>query len=280
MNKFAELLDRLAYEPGRNNKLRLIADYLRTTPDPERGFALAALTGALSFQHAKAGVIRALIAERTDPVLFELSYDYVGDLSETVALMWPADPSQKPNATPSLTDVIETLATLGKSQLPAQLARWLDGLDETGRWALLKLVTGALRIGVSARLAKTAAASLGEQGAERDRDHLARARAALHRIVRLARRPRRDADLARSGAVPPGDAGACHRGAGFRRARSRGLYRGVEMGRHPRAGGRRRGRRRPRGDAALFADRRGHLEKLPRSGRRAAPARLDRRRAC
>jgi len=161
MNKFAELLDRLAYEPGRNNKLRLIADYLRNTPDPERGFALAALTGALSFQHAKAGVIRTLIAERTDPVLFELSYDYVGDLSETVALMWPVDPAKRPNAVPSLTDVIETLSTLGKSQLPAQLARWLDGLDETGRWALLKLVTGGLRIGVSARLAKTAAASLG-----------------------------------------------------------------------------------------------------------------------
>ena len=161
MNKFAELLDRLAYEPGRNNKLRLIADFLRTTPDPERGFALAALTGALSFQHAKAGVIRALIAERTDPVLFELSYDYVGDLSETVALMWPADPAKRPNAVASLSEVIETLSTLGKSQLPAQLARWLDGLDETGRWALLKLVTGGLRIGVSARLAKTAAASLG-----------------------------------------------------------------------------------------------------------------------
>ena len=89
MNCFAQLLDRLVYEPGRNNKLRLITDYFRTTADPERGFALAALTGALSFRHAKPGVIRALIAERTDPVLFELSYDYVGDLSETVALMWP-----------------------------------------------------------------------------------------------------------------------------------------------------------------------------------------------
>src|SRR5690242_11327311 len=90
MNKFAELLDRLAYEPGRNAKLRLIADYLRTTADPERGWALAALTGALSFRHAKAGMIRALIMERSDPALFALSYDYVGDLSETVALMWPA----------------------------------------------------------------------------------------------------------------------------------------------------------------------------------------------
>ena len=96
MNRFAELLDRLAYEPARNNKLRLITDYFRSTPDPERGWALAALTGALSFPHAKAGLIRSLIAERTDPVLFELSYDYVGDLSETVALMWPASRAPSP----------------------------------------------------------------------------------------------------------------------------------------------------------------------------------------
>jgi DNA ligase-1 len=163
MNRFAELLDRLSYEPGRNAKLRLIENYLRVTPDPERGWALAALTGALSFKHAKAGMIRALIAERTDPALFALSYDYVGDLSETVALMWPADPQHHPNKPPSLSDVVETLSTLGKAQLPAQIARWLDGLNDTGRWALLKLVTGGMRIGVSARLAKTAAANLGNK---------------------------------------------------------------------------------------------------------------------
>ena len=90
MNRFAELLDRLAYEPGRNNKLRLIVNYFREVEDPDRGYALAALTGALSFKHAKPALIRDLIAARTDPVLFALSYDYVGDLSETVALMWPA----------------------------------------------------------------------------------------------------------------------------------------------------------------------------------------------
>jgi DNA ligase-1 len=163
MNRFAELLDRLAYEHGRNNKLRLMTDYFRTTPDPERGYALAALASALSFQHAKPGMIRTLIAERTDPVLFALSHDYVGDLSETIALMWPADPNHRPNAAPSLSDVVETLSTLGKAQLPAQLARWLDALDETGRWALLKLITGGLRIGVSARLVKTAAAALGDK---------------------------------------------------------------------------------------------------------------------
>ena len=96
MNRFAELLDRLAYEPGRNNKLRLLTAYFREVEDPDRGYALAALTGALSFKHAKPGLIRDLIADRTDPVLFALSYDYVGDLSETVALMWPKAPSQAP----------------------------------------------------------------------------------------------------------------------------------------------------------------------------------------
>jgi len=166
MNRFAELLDRLAYEPGRNAKLRLIVEYLRSTPDPERGWALAALTGMLTFKHAKGGMIRALITERTDPALFALSYDYVGDLSETVALMWPTNPQRKSGSAPTLSEVVQTLSTLGKAQLPAQIARWLDGLDETGRWALLKLVTGGLRIGVSTRLAKTAAATLGGKQAD------------------------------------------------------------------------------------------------------------------
>src|SRR5262249_23437263 len=189
MNRFAELLDRLAYEPGRNNKLRLMTNYFRSSPDPERGFALAALTGALSFQHTKPSMIRARIAGRVAPVVFELSHDYVGALSETVALMWkartqagtlppPRDTSPTACARPLkrkhadgsqghdellLSSVVTALSSLGKSELPAQLARWLDQLDETGRWALLKLVTGGLRIGVSARLAKTAAAALGDK---------------------------------------------------------------------------------------------------------------------
>jgi ATP-dependent DNA ligase len=164
MNRFAELLDRLAYEPARNNKLRLMTEHFRSTADSDRGWALAALTGSLSFQHAKPGIIRTLIAERADPVLFDLSYDYVGDLSETVALMWPVPAeAARANHELRLSDVIETLSTLGKAQLPGQIARWLDQLDETGRWALLKLLTGGLRVGVSARLAKTAAAALGNR---------------------------------------------------------------------------------------------------------------------
>jgi DNA ligase-1 len=164
MNRFAHLLDRLAFEHARNAKLRLMAEYFRTVPDPERGWALAALTGSLSFAHAKPGLVRALIMERIDPVLFGWSHDYVGDLAETVALLWPEPGTEQTKATPpSLTQVVAALAALGKTQLPGQLARWLDALDETGRWALLKLVTSGLRVGVSARLAKTAVASLGDK---------------------------------------------------------------------------------------------------------------------
>ena len=166
MNRFALLLDRLGYEPSRNNKLRLMVEYFRTTPDPERGWALAALTGVLSFQHAKPNLIRALIATRVDPYLFDLSYDYVGDLSETVALLWPAPPpALDDDMPPSLSAVVLGLATVGKLGLPTLIADWLDRLDETGRWALLKLITGALRVGVSARLAKTAVAEVGGRAA-------------------------------------------------------------------------------------------------------------------
>jgi DNA ligase-1 len=63
---------------------------------------------------------------------------------------------------PALSEVVEGLAHAGKAELPALVAGWLDSLDEIGRWALLKLITGELRIGVSARLAKTALASLGD----------------------------------------------------------------------------------------------------------------------
>ena len=159
MNRFAALIDRLAYESRRNAKLRLLTDYFRETPDPERGWALAALTGALSFRHAKAGLIRGLIQERTDPVLFALSYDYVGDLAETVALMWPAKPGSE--EAPHLSDVVAGLRETTKVDLPRRLEHWLDALDETARWALLKLITGQMRIGASARLAKTAVARLG-----------------------------------------------------------------------------------------------------------------------
>ncbi len=158
MIAFAELLERLVLTPGRLAKVALLRRYFATQPDPDRGFGLAALTGELAFQAAKPGLIRALAEERTDPTLFAWSYDYVGDLAETIALMWPARATNAP--TPGIAEVVETLATAPKSELPFLVAGWLDASNASVRYALLKLITGSLRVGASARLAKLALAEL------------------------------------------------------------------------------------------------------------------------
>jgi len=159
MRAFAALLDRLSFTASRNAKLRLIRDHLADAPDPDRGWVLAALTGALSFTAAKPAMIRQAVEGRVDPELFRLSYDYVGDLAETVALIWPA--RHGANREPELSEVVDTLNTAKRGEVQGLLENWLDALDADGRWALLKLVTGGLRVGVSARLAWQAAADFG-----------------------------------------------------------------------------------------------------------------------
>lgn len=159
MKPFAELLDRLLYTPQRNAKLALMVDYFRSVPDPDRGYGLAALTGTLDFRHAKPALIRDLVAGRADPVLFAWSYDFVGDLADTAALIWPEREGQ--GDWPHLGQVVAALEEAPKPDIPALVAGWMDRLDATGRWALLKLVTGGLRVGASARLAKLALAEHG-----------------------------------------------------------------------------------------------------------------------
>jgi DNA ligase-1 len=159
MRAFAELLDRLSLTGSRNAKLTLVRDYLKETPDPDRGWALAALTGDLSFDAAKPAFIRKAVEERMDPQLFWWSYDYVGDLAETVSLVWPARPGA--NREPELAEVVDALRGASRAEVQRLIEGWLDALQPTGRWALLKLMTGGLRVGLSARLAKQAAADVG-----------------------------------------------------------------------------------------------------------------------
>src|SRR6476661_6144550 len=140
MRAFAHLLDRLSLTSSRNAKLTLVRDYLRQTPDPERGWALAALTGDLTFHAAKPAMIRKAVEGRVDPLLFRWSYDYVGDLAETVALIWPARPGA--NREPDLAEVVDTLRGATRAEVPRLLEGWMDALDADGRWALLKLMTG------------------------------------------------------------------------------------------------------------------------------------------
>ena len=161
MRAFSQLLDDLVYTRSRNGKLRLIGDYLKETPDPDRGLALAALTGTLDIPAVKPAVVRALAEERIDPVLLKMSRDYVGDMAETVSLLWPT-PEGEPNiddGSVRLSDAVERLKLASRSEAPRVLSEMLDHLDAPGRFAILKLATGALRVGISARLAKQALAN-------------------------------------------------------------------------------------------------------------------------
>lgn len=158
MEPFALLLDTLTTTPSRKGKLSLLTDYFRSAPDPDRGFALAALTDGLFPRLPLRRSLATLLETRVDPVLYALSRDYVGDTAETVALMWP-EPNVRGPA-PRLSETVAALATAEPTEIAATLGQLLDRLDVRGRWALLKLVGGAPRVGVSARLAKTALADM------------------------------------------------------------------------------------------------------------------------
>ena len=161
MRAFSQLLDDLVYTRSRNTKLKLIGDYLKEVPDPDRGYGLAALTGTLDIPHVKPAAIRGLVEERIDPVLFYMSRDYVGDTAETVSLLWPkrtGEPPDLDDATITISEAIERLRSASKMDAPRVLGSMLDHLDASGRFALLKLALGELRVGINARLAKQALA--------------------------------------------------------------------------------------------------------------------------
>ncbi len=156
MKDFARLIERLAFTPGRNAKLTILSHYFQTTPDPDRGYALAVLTGGLNLRQVSPSLLKRLAAERVDAQLFRLSYDFVGDLAETIALLWPGETLE--NSEVSVTEAVRLLRETGKLALPGIITDLLDRLTPSERLAFLKLPTGNLRVGVSARLARTALA--------------------------------------------------------------------------------------------------------------------------
>ncbi len=163
MKAFARLLENLAFTTQRTAKVEKLAQYLRAVPDPDRGYALGALTGALTLPTLKPSLLRNLAEAGVDPELFRASYDFVGDLAETIALIWPG---RGPALNLRLSEVITTLAATPRAELAEVLTAWLDGLSASERFALVKLATGALRVGVSVRLAHVALAALGQRSAE------------------------------------------------------------------------------------------------------------------
>ncbi|MBD8067259.1 cisplatin damage response ATP-dependent DNA ligase [Devosia sp. PTR5] len=157
MKQFADLLELLALTPSRTRKIAALAQYFTEVPDPDRGLALAVLTGEMDIRNVKPALLRETVLREVDETLFGLSYDYVGDLGETIALIWP---HHGEGELPSLSGVVEILNHTSKADLPRVIGDMLTIAANHERWALVKLATGALRVGVSARLAKTALAEM------------------------------------------------------------------------------------------------------------------------
>ncbi|ODT60316.1 MULTISPECIES: cisplatin damage response ATP-dependent DNA ligase [Paracoccus] len=157
MKAFAHLLERLAFTAARNAKLRLLRHYLEATPDPDRGYALAALTGDLKLRAVTPGLLRGLMAGRVDEQLFAMSYDFVGDLAETIALLWETDGDEDV----PLREAVDLLSGTGRAGLLAAITAMLDRLGPSQRLAFLKLATGNMRVGLSARMARMALAEMG-----------------------------------------------------------------------------------------------------------------------
>ena len=155
MDLFAPLLDRLVTTPARNRKIALLADYFGIALDPDRGMALACLTDGLPLKIAWRRTLLDLMSERSDPVLYKLSRDYIGDTAETIALLWPDGDE---HASPRLGEIVAAFNDSPRGHHARLIADHLDRLDARGRWAFLKLIGGAPRAGVSARLAKVALA--------------------------------------------------------------------------------------------------------------------------
>ena len=95
MKKFANLLEQLLFTYSTNRKIEILATYLKSLNYKEKGITIAILTGSLNFKNIKRSNFLNIVKSKLDWYLFEQSYDYVGDLAETISLIWPTNGNSK-----------------------------------------------------------------------------------------------------------------------------------------------------------------------------------------
>jgi hypothetical protein len=132
---FAALLDRLARAPHAAARAVWLAHYRARVPAAEAAEAQTLLEGRLVLPRLGLGVLRGWVATRCDAAEFALGRAAGGELTETLALLWPAGPPDPP----TLETVVE-----GAGDWAGQLPGWLDRSDAAVRLALLRLARGRL----------------------------------------------------------------------------------------------------------------------------------------
>ncbi len=155
MKRFAELYAALDNSTRTNDKVAALADYFREAPAADACWAVYFLTGNRPRQAVPARKLHEIAAEAAGlPMwLFTESYEAVGDIAETIALILP--PPQAASALPLHRWIAERLVPLRKldeaAQKAALLAYWQE-LDAHQRFVFNKLITGGFRVGVSSLL--------------------------------------------------------------------------------------------------------------------------------
>ncbi len=163
MKRFADLFAELDATTSTSAKVTALQRYLGAVDDADAAWAVYFLSGGKPRQLIKTAQLRALAEEASGlPAwLFDASYQTVGDLAETIALVLPA-PESADGLSASLSDWMEQrllpLRGQGDDAVAVALRAWWRELDATGRFLLVKLVGGGFRVGVSKLLVQRAIA--------------------------------------------------------------------------------------------------------------------------
>ncbi|MCY2977627.1 MAG: ATP-dependent DNA ligase [Planctomycetota bacterium] len=152
MMRFAALYDAVDRTTKTSEKLRALVSYYRESTQADAAWATYFLCGNKLRQLVPTKLLRVWAAEEANVPswLFEESYHSVGDLAETLTLIVPPGEMQDDF---SLTHWVEQrlmpLRTMEQAeQRDAVVSIWKQSTMQT-RLVILKLITGAFRVGVS-----------------------------------------------------------------------------------------------------------------------------------
>lgn len=149
MNKFAQLYTALDGTTRSSEKIAHMAAYFEQSSAEDCAWAIFFLTGRKQKRLVPLPLLRALACRLANlPAwLFQECYDNVGDLAETIALLLPEGGGLKMG----LADFVEAklLPLRHASDPAAALIEIWSGLNLDEKFVFNKLITGALRVGVS-----------------------------------------------------------------------------------------------------------------------------------
>lgn len=168
MKRFAALYQELDRSTATLDKRAALVAYFRDAPPRDAAWALYLLAGgkitSARRRIAGTGELRAWVADAssTPPWLVDASYDQVGDLAETLALLVPdpAEPAPERGLADWIEEVLLPVANRGEVERREVVVKAWLGLPSDQRLVFNKLLTGALRVGVSQRMVQQALAQM------------------------------------------------------------------------------------------------------------------------